>query len=323
VQAGEIEVARGRLGSSGVDPEHPSAAVSVHQIDPDLRSPRTREWSVGVDSGVGLVRSSLSAFYRRHDRLLWRPLQGLTRSDYAIRGAVRGTLFGEDYSVGYYAPASASKIAPGNGRILTNREGYHQDVLGLELQLSGRRRDRRWRAWAAATDWRERIEDTSLAVQDPTSTDAEPLLDAGAVAARAGGFGRDVFVNARWSAGALVNAPLPAHLSGALLLRARDGFPIPYFQAANAGDPTAGGKNVLVASAFDRYRLPPLVQVDAQLARKWQRGARHLTAAVDVFNLLNSATPLQVNRDVEQPSVGAAQEILRPRMVRLGLSVEF
>jgi hypothetical protein len=323
VQANEIEVARGRLGSSGIDPEHPASTTSVHQIDPDLRAPRTHEGSLAFDASHGSLRSGVLAYYRRNDRLLWRPLQGLTLADYAIRGAVRGTLYGEDYSVGYYAPASSSKIAPGNGRILTNREGYHQDVFGIELSLSGRRRDLWWRVWGAATDWRERFDDTSLAVQDPTSTDSEPGRDAGTFAVRAGGFGRDVFVNARWNGGALVNSPLPAHLAGALLLRARDGFPIPYFQAANAGDPTAGSKNVLVASALDRYRLPPLVQVDAQLSRAWRRGGRRVMATADVFNVLNSGTTLQVNRDVEQPSVGEAGEILRPRMVRLGVTVEF
>ena len=319
----------GPLGSEHVTFDNPArdatslSAVSLHRIDPYLRAPRTREWSVSLDSSPrALIHSSVSAFYRRNDRAIWRPLQGLTVSDYALRGAVVGTLLGEDYSVGDYAPASVSMIAPDNGRLLTNREGYHQDVLGLELVLSGRRQDTRWRAWASATNWRERIGDPSRAVQDPTSTDTEPLRDGGAVAARVDTLGRDLFVNARWTAGALVSAPLPAQVSGALLVRAREGFPVPYFQEVDAGDRASGSKNVLVASSLDRYRLPPLVQVDVLLSRAWRRRERQLTASVDVFNVLNSATPLQVNRDVEQPRLGEAREILRPRTVRLGLTLE-
>jgi len=323
VQADEIETARGRLGSSGIDPEKPGDPVSLHQIDPDLRAPRTHEWSVYGKTYVGRTEARLTSYYRRNERLLWRPVRGLSRADYAIRGAVRGTLFEDDYSVGYYAPASASKIPPGNGRILTNRDGYHQDAVGLELKLRGRLRRMWWDAWAAATDWRERFDDEETAIIDPTSTDSEPNRDAGAVAVRAGGFGRDMFVNARWSAGLSVEAPLPADFTGHGYLHAREGFPTPYIHAANAGDPTAGSKNVLISPELDTYRLPALVELDLRLERQWKTERGRLVAGVDVYNVLNSATPLQVNRDIESPSFGAPREVLRPRIVRLGVTFAF
>jgi hypothetical protein len=46
-------------------------------------------------------------------------------------------------------------------------------------------------------------------------------------------------------------------------------------------------------------------------------------AGADVFNVLDSATPLQVNRDVESPSLAQPREVLRPRLVRLGVTFEF
>jgi hypothetical protein len=42
-------------------------------------------------------------------------------------------------------------------------------------------------------------------------------------------------------------------------------------------------------------------------------------AALDVFNLLNAGTTLQVTRDVELPAFDRPREIVRPRIARLGL----
>jgi hypothetical protein len=323
VQAAEIETSRGRLGSSGIDPDQPGETVVLHQIDPELRAPRTHEWSLMAQTVYGDTEMRITSYYRRNGLPLWRPVRGLRRSDYSIRGAVRGTLFEDDYSVGYYAPASASKIPPGNGRVLTNRRGYHQDVVGAELRLRGQLRAVRWETWAAGTDWRERFDDEETAIVDPTSTDGEPNRNAGAVAVRVGGFGRDIFVNARWSGGLAVNAPLPAGLTGYAFAHAREGFPVPYIHVANAGDPTAGAKSVLISPSLDAYRLPVLFELDLRLERAWKVRSGRLVAGADVFNALNCATPLQVNRDVESPSFAAPREVLRPRMVRLGLTFEF
>ena len=101
---------------------------------------------------------------------------GLSGSDYVVRGGVSGQLFGTPYNVGYFAPASTSRIVPGNGRILTNREGYGREALNLDLTLRGRAGPRvEWQAWGSAMDWRELFTDRALAIQDPTSTDSEPL----------------------------------------------------------------------------------------------------------------------------------------------------
>ena len=325
VQADELDQARGRLGSAGIDPRQPASLVSPHEIDPEYRAPRTREVSGSVETGRWGVRAVVRASWRRHRHPRYTPLQSLTMADYVIRGAVQGTLFGEPYSVGYFAPASESRIAPGNGRVLTNREAYRQESGTVEATLAGRAGPRvRWSAWGAYADWREYFEDTAIAVQDPTPLEGEPLQDAGRVTVRATGLGRsDLFVHARWNAGATLEAELPLHLLAAAVLNARDGFPIPYFQAASSGDPTAGTKNVLVAPHVDSYRLPAVILLDARLARGFGIGHGTLTATADVFNLLNEGTALQVSRDVELPVFGRARELMLPRILRLGLAYSF
>jgi hypothetical protein len=326
VQPDELDRVNGRLGASGMNPRDPASAVSPHAIDPGYRSPRTHEVSGALEAdGPFGVRATLAGSWRRHGRLRWTPLRNLATADYSIRGAVAGTLFGDEYSVGFYAPASESKIVPGNGRLLANRDGYRQESGTVELTLHGQPGRRvAWTAWAAWMDWREYFEDRAVAVQDPTPLEDAPLQDAGRVIVRAGGFGRgDLFVQARWNAGASVEAALWRGFRGALLVNARDGFPIPYFQVGNSGDVTGAAKNVLVAPAVDSHRLPAVVLLDARLSRAFAVGSGTLTATADAFNLLDRATALQVSRDVELPVFARPRELMRPRIVRLGLAYSF
>ena len=325
VQQGELDTVRGRIGASGVDPEQPDALVSPHQVDPDLRSPRTHELSASASQRLGALVVRMDGSWRRQVGALWRPLRGLSLSDYVARGAVRGQLFGDDYGVTYFAPASLSRIVPGNGRLLTNREGYRQDAFFFALEVEGTLGTRvRYGAWTALTDWRERFTDPARSLQDPTPLDGDPLQDLGVVAVRPGGLGRaDLFVNSRWTAGGSLRAQLPLGLEGVARVHAREGFPIPYIQAASTGDPTAGSKNVLVAPHLDSYRLPAVVLLELRLARGFRVGPGVLTGTVDVFNALNRGTSLQVGRDVELTSLGRPREILRPRMARLGVDYRF
>ena len=324
VQAGELDLLRGRVGSAGLDPLHPAAATSPHAIDPDLRSPRTHALSAATRHAVGAWTGGVHVSWRRLVAPLWRPLRNLTLGDYVIRGAVEGEIHGEPYRVGYYAPASASRIVPGNGRVLTNREGYHQDAITAEISAGRRWQRARFEAWASFTDWREYFGDRERTIQDPTSTESEPLRDGGAVAARPGGLGRgDIVATARFTAGAAVRAPLPLRLEASVIAHAREGFPLPYFQIADTGDRTGGAKAVLVAPRLDAFRLPGLLLVDARLSREMRGAGATVTAFVDAFNVLNTATTLQAARDVDLPALDRPREIVRPRLIRGGVSVRF
>ena len=324
VDAGELDLRRGRVGSSALDPSDPASVTSPNTIDPGLRSPRTHALTIGLRQASGDWTASVHTSWRRLVRPLWRPLRGLTIGDYVIRGAVTGELHGDRFEVGYFAPASASRIVPGNGRVLDNREGYRQDALSAEASVSGRWSRARVEAWAAYTDWREFFPDPERAVQDPTSTESDPVRDGGAVAARPGGLGRgDVVANARWTAGATLRLALPFRLEATTIAHAREGFPIPYFQVADTGDPTGGAKAVLVAPRLDAFRLPAVVMVDLRLARDVTVRRSTVTAFVDGFNVLDTAATLQVARDVDLPALDRPREIARPRLIRAGVALRF
>jgi hypothetical protein len=73
----------------------------------------------------------------------------------------------------------------------------------------------------------------------------------------------------------------------------------------------------------DRHRLPTLFQLDIGLARDVAVRRAVLTFSADAFNVLNRGTTLQVSRDVELPAFSRAREILRPRILRLGVRCTF
>jgi hypothetical protein len=322
VQAGELDLVRGRVGANNVDPAQPASLESPHAVDPGLRAPRTRSLGVGVRLAASRWSASGHLSWRRSSHALWRPLRGLDLGDYAIRGAVTGEVHGEPYSVGYYAPAGA--VPPGNGRLLTNREGYRQDAIAAAIEGGGRWGRVRADGFVSFTDWREFFTDRERAVQDPTSLESEPLIDGGAVAARPGGLGRgDVVVNARLAAGATVRVELPFAAEAVAVVHAREGFPIPYYQVASTGDPTGGSKAVLVASRLDAFRLPALVLLDVRLAKAFGVGKASVTAFLDAMNAANTSATLQVARDVELPAFDRPREIVRPRLLRAGLDVRF
>jgi hypothetical protein len=323
VDGSEVDRRNGPLGASGLDPNRPESPVGIHAIDARLRSPLTHEWTFGASLRSGRTRAEVRTYYRQYHRALWTPLRGLTIGDYAIEGAVRGQLFGDGYSVGFYAPINVSRLTPGFGRELTNRPGYYRDAWGSEINVSTERGPARLLLWAALCDGFEYFSEDE-GIQDPTPTESEPLRSGGRLAVRGGGLGRsDVFVNTRWSGGAILTTRLPGQLAGTLLAQAREGFPVPYFQVASTSDPAAGAKNVLVSSQLDRYRLPALFELHARLERAVVLPSGRLTLGADVFNLLNSATLLQRSRDVELPAFSRPREILRPRILRLGVEYSF
>ncbi len=128
-------------------------------------------------------------------------------------------------------------------------------------------------------------------------------------------------------ANGLYQAPWGINLSANLLVR--QGYAIPYY--IHTVDRVQGNfppqKNVLVASSVDQFRLGALSILDARISKSVKLG-HGVQAALDLdaFNLLNKSTVLA--RQPDQSLVGATgfnsiQEIVSPRIVRLGLRLNF
>jgi len=70
---------------------------------------------------------------------------------------------------------------------------------------------------------------------------------------------------------------------------------------------------------------PRLQQVDLRLSRLFQLGSRRLRGDVDIYNLLNASSVLNMNTTYSPPG-GVwkdVTQILGGRLVRLGMQFEF
>ena len=234
--------------ASGIDPRDPAVDGEPARGRPRLsrrpaRTSSRARWRGTWPSGV---RATLRASWRRHVDPRCAPLRGLTMSDYVIRGAVQGTLFGRRRTA-----SATSRRPPSRGSCPAT------GVCSPTARATGRSRGR-WRSSCAGAPAR-----TSAGPPGrPTSTGAStsrtarsrsrtprrskpsPLQDAGRVVVRAGRARPRRPVRARALERRRDRAMRACRcgFTSALVLTARDGFPIPYFQVANSGDPTAGSQ---------------------------------------------------------------------------------
>ena len=165
------------LGPTGfvtnVNPANPAAGYSPNQVDPNLRSPVTQvlvggierevvsDFSLGVNVGRGVTSNT-------H----WSPFIGLTSEHFE---EYRPPLpAGVSLTTPVYRLAPGVTLPPGNGRVLTNREGYSKRYWNVDV-VATKRLTNKWmfRGFVTWQQHREYFDDPARAIQDPT-----PRLDA-------------------------------------------------------------------------------------------------------------------------------------------------
>jgi hypothetical protein len=78
-------------------------------------------------------------------------------------------------------------------------------------------------------------------------------------------------------------------------------------------------RDVQATSRSDSFRYDDLYLVDLRLEKQFELGAVHAILGVDVFNALNSRTPLQRTRILNTKRAGFLLDAVGPRVLRLGL----
>jgi hypothetical protein len=86
---------------------------------------------------------------------------------------------------------------------------------------------------------------------------------------------------------------------------------------------SASGKNVLLVQDLESLRLPMVHLLDLRLSRPVRLAALRMRIDVDLFNLLNRATPLVRGYDLRLPTFDRVIETMSPRMVRIGVRYDF
>jgi hypothetical protein len=339
-QLSEILFNQGLQGYTGFDPNNPARLSTVNKVDPNVKAPITHELLVGFDREVAPNFGVSATFtYRRMLDLLWDPLTGVTSSNYTQTGTLSGTLpeIGA-FNVPLYA-LQASAVPAGGGETETNRQGYHQRYLGVELSAT-KRMSNRWMArfGFSTNDWREYFDNPSQSIIDPTKAPAPainqarqfagPQIDGGLVVRKAAGSGKSnvYLVAPRYQLVANGSYEGPWGLNFGANLVTRQGYAEPFFQSSvSTGDPL-GRKTVLLTQNVDDFRLPAVSSLDGRVEKRLHFGKTYVAITFDVFNVLNAGTLLGKQYDARATgATGYDQtlEIMNPRIARLGLRFTF
>lgn len=340
-QLSEILFNEGLQSYSGFDPANPTSLVSVNRIDPNVKAPISHEVLFGLDRELMPNVAFTSTFtWRKMTNLLWQPLIGVKSSDYVQTSTLSGTLpeLGA-YSVPLYTLRS-SAVPPGGGQLSTNRDGYHQRYLGLELGLT-KRMSNRWmaRLGFSTNSWTEHFTDPSMSIIDPTKAPspnsasrpyAGPQIDGGPVVRSSGGSGKSgiYLVAPRYQivANGLYQAGWGFNFGANLVTR--DGYAEPFFRDRVPSGEGLPSKSVLIAPAVDAFRLSPVTSFDGRVEWKGTWGRAGVALDLDVFNLFNNDTILgkQYNARFATTAAtgfGKTLEIMNPRVARLGVRFNF
>ncbi len=312
VQANEVDTRR-ILSFSNYNPQEPDALTSPNVIDPEISAPATDELILGVEREV-IPDFALGAhfIFRRSTHMVWEdwahagigiPYVGVDASDF-----VPATVEFEGQELTYY---ELPFMRPAE-EILKNWPDYRQRYRALEL--TGRKRlSNRWMLNFGLT-WGDLLEyfDSETAIFDPTNVE----LRRGNAIASGGSFSQGM--DSRWNfkLNGMVELPAGFHLAGTL--NARQGFifqKVYWVQQRSGG---IGSGRVFLQPLGDS-RLEDLSLVDFRLDKTFDIGRSRLSAIMDVFNLLNSATVLAREPRQNVSSANRVFDILSPRVIRFGV----
>jgi hypothetical protein len=331
-QKNEILTNLGPQYSNAIDPAKPTSISSPNTIATDYHANRDNEFILGIDREVipNLAVGAAYTYRRTNDWPTWNARIGLTSADYAVVDRPSGL----GYSAVVYAPNAAKVNATGGGRILENRPDYHSNYQGLELTMN-KRLSNRWMARVAFSlnDWREYV-DGPGAFQNPTHTDSTTsgsfgagtlsgsFIDGGQIAPRSGGSGKgDIFYNARWQINANGFYQLPGGFDIGANIFGRQGYVQPLIFQSSAG--ADGSVRALATPTLDAVRYPNLWDVDFRVAKTVTVTRLKFVLSADLFNALNAGTTLAQNRNLSSGAFATINEIISPRIARVGVKFQF
>ncbi len=315
--------------SSGVNPNNPSALSTPDQIDPNLSSDNDYEVVLGLDHevvpnlAVGVAytwRRNVDTYTRGLDGY-WIPRIGVTAADYSLAAPVTRN----GYTVTPYVLNAGVTTRPGvtGGRLLSQRPDFYRQYGGLELTMV-KRLSSKWMARASFSymDWQDKLESSLGHFPNPNPIDIDAGYDGGQVIRTGTGSGKLLYVNAKWQFSANALYQLPWDMEVAANVFGRQGYPRPFYIQVNTGA-FENPANILAIPAIDSERLPNLYDLDLRLAKNLKLGGTRLTLSVECFNTFNSNT--EINRVVNASSsvYNRLEEIMAPRIVRIGARFGF
>lgn len=326
-------------------------------------SPRTREISLSLEKELQPdLAASIDLVYRRYDNFDWSKyfypadvypstpdlvIDNTTGPWYAVAGTIPKTITYTDSSdtqhtidLGdaggrpWYLPITTF---PGSTPYrMVDKSASFRTYAGLDLVLT-KRLSHRWFMNASVTLQDQRVHwgDSFIDPTNQWAIDGQPYANLG------GGAGGKIAVHmySRWLAKFSALYQMPGGFALSATVHARQGWAIPnYINLAFADPENWPGlyrANTVFIESLDKDHLPTLTNITFRLEKSFRLGSGRMFLMLDVFNVLNRST---VNRAydafygtyyidtqvfVANPFNGLYNEILNPRVWRLGLRFEF
>lgn len=306
-------------GEAGVLVARAGHGPSVASLDPDLRAPRTTEWTVGAElrfAALSTIRGAI--IVRRQDRLVGVQNPGVPLSSYRLL---------------HVPDANADELSPADDQLLPIYErlpsSFGQDALVLTnppadplaydgIEVAYRFESPRWFVLFGATAYRVvgwggalgyRVLENDQLVLGDRFWNPNALKDE---------YGRLFFDRAyvgKWTV---------AYRGGwdmryAVVARYQDGQPFTRFVVA---PDLAGGPEIVHAYAMGRTRFTYTGTIDARIEKGFAFGASRVSVRLDAFNITNHAN--EVEEDVMTgPSFRVPTAVQPPRTLRIGVRFEF
>ena len=328
-----VDFAAGPVRTNGYDP---LGQFNPNRIDPDLDAPITDELIFGVEHALlpEFVIGATFTLRNRSDlteneRLVideTGTLRPHTRADYVLEQTATATRpDGSTFPIDIWVFRSG--LEDTGGFLLTNGD-REQDYDGLSFFFN-KRLSNRWMLRGNFTfqNWEWDIPDSER--EDPNIYLGGGSVDGGAVLQGSGtgsGSKGAVYINAGWSyslTGMYQIAPdknwgfnVSAALTG------REGYPIPYFQRFG-GRFVAGSINLQATEQADQFSNDDVHVVDLRVEKEFGFNNYNFTLGLELFNALNESTVLQRQHRLAIGTTGFVNEILSPRVWRVGVRFRF
>lgn len=280
------------------------------KIDPGMKAPLTYEFIAGVERELIPDMSVAANFiYRKATRFGWSPEDGLSSADFYLAGETSG----HGYTVQYYdtdKPLVFTTTAE-------NRPDYHRVYRAIEISAT-KRLSNHWMANVSFNyNSNKQYWNSPDSYIDPTETVNRNGLEYSPYSMGKWG----LRIGSRWmfKATALYQFPWDITVSG--FLQAREGYVFPIMLSVPFRN--YGGYTDLYGAPFGSERTPNITVADLRAEKVISFGdVGRLGLIIDVFNLFNSNTVLQKNGG-PWGVLGETQEIINPRIVRLGARFTF
>jgi hypothetical protein len=320
------------LRASNVDPANPSyvgTSNGLDKYDPDYGANTDTEVIVGIERELipNLAVSAAYTYRKASDittqQLSWYPWLDdadnvFTPDDFY---ATTETVAGRNFTVYQANDDVWDRITW--GRLMENRPGYSRNFNGFELSMVKRLSNK----WMGRVAFSYNLDKASVeypdAYVDPTRTVWAPHDDGGDVVNWVGGSGVVYAVNGRWqlSLNGMVELPYGFELSGSLF--GRQGYPNPDYATLEHG---VYGNERLLPDGYGIAddRVSNVWNLDMRLANRIKVGDQvSMILAAELFNVTNSSTLLIQTGDLQSTSYGRYDQIMAPRILRLGATLQF